>query len=155
MGKREERQVRKDDSLYDVLGVRAEASPRELRRRYREETLAWHPDRNPGERDAERFRRIQEAYEVLSDQERRRKYDERRTQCTGLIIADEVDVKDFVEIEPGQGILVYPCRCGGDYEFDVNDELASTIGCSMCSLALRLLRDNSGSPCILNGRELV
>ncbi len=63
--------------LYDVLGVAPAADGGEIRRAYRRLARSAHPDANPGDAAAaERFRRIVEAYEVLSDGPRRALYDE-------------------------------------------------------------------------------
>jgi len=62
--------------LYDVLGLPRDASPEVLRRAYRRIALRWHPDRNPGNPEAEtKFKEAAEAYRVLSDPDRRRAYD--------------------------------------------------------------------------------
>lgn len=62
--------------LYIVLGVQRGASPGEIKRAYRRLARRYHPDINPGDREAAaRFRQILEAYETLSDPERRRRYD--------------------------------------------------------------------------------
>ena len=61
---------------YNVLGVAHDASPEEIKRAFRREALRWHPDRNPGDREAEqRFKAASAAYEVLRDREKRRAYD--------------------------------------------------------------------------------
>jgi molecular chaperone DnaJ len=63
--------------LYKVLEVSREASQDEIRRSYRRLARKYHPDANPGDKKAEdRFKEIQQAYEVLSKPERRREYDE-------------------------------------------------------------------------------
>lgn len=63
--------------LYAVLGVRRGARESEIRRAYRRLARKYHPDVNPGDRAAEaRYRQITQAYEVLLDPDRRRRYDE-------------------------------------------------------------------------------
>ena len=63
--------------LYKALEVSKDASQEEIRRSYRRLARQYHPDANPGDRQAEdRFKEIQHAYEVLSNPEKRRQYDE-------------------------------------------------------------------------------
>jgi curved DNA-binding protein CbpA len=65
-----------DFDLYAALGVGQDASPDEIRGAYRRAARASHPDLNPGDATAaERFKRVQIAYEVLGDSERRAAYD--------------------------------------------------------------------------------
>ena len=64
---------------YEVLQVSPEAGAEEIKRAFRQASFAWHPDRNPERPEAaERFRKIQQAYALLSDAERRRAYDRSR-----------------------------------------------------------------------------
>jgi len=62
--------------FYEVLGISREASPEEIKKAYRQMALKFHPDRNPGDEEApRRFKEAAEAYEVLSDPEKRQRYD--------------------------------------------------------------------------------
>lgn len=61
---------------YEILGVKRDADPEEIKRAYRRRVWQVHPDRNPGDPlAAAKFKRVTEAYEVLSDPPRRRVYD--------------------------------------------------------------------------------
>ncbi len=61
---------------YAILGVDRSASASEIKKAYRKLARKYHPDVNPGDKEAEeKFKAINEAYEVLSDKEKRRKYD--------------------------------------------------------------------------------
>lgn len=62
---------------YEILGVEKKADAEEIKRAYRRAAMKFHPDRNPGDAEAERnFKEAAEAYEVLSDDQKRKVYDQ-------------------------------------------------------------------------------
>lgn len=62
--------------LYDILGVPKTASESEIKSAYRKLALKWHPDRNKEKGATDKFKEVNEAYEVLSNKEKRGKYDQ-------------------------------------------------------------------------------
>ena len=62
---------------YEILGVGRSASLEEIKKAYRKLALEFHPDRNPNNKEAEdKFKEAAEAYSILSDSEKRQRYDQ-------------------------------------------------------------------------------
>ncbi|RPI03389.1 MAG: molecular chaperone DnaJ [Calditrichaeota bacterium] len=65
-----------NDEYYSILGVKRDADQNEIKKAYRKLAMDYHPDRNPGDKEAEeQFKKIGEAYAVLSDSQKRAQYD--------------------------------------------------------------------------------
>uniref|UniRef100_A0A4W5LWY8 J domain-containing protein n=1 Tax=Hucho hucho TaxID=62062 RepID=A0A4W5LWY8_9TELE len=63
--------------FYEILGISKGADAAEIKKAYRKSALKYHPDKNPGDKEAEeKFKLAAEAYEVLSDPAKRAKYDQ-------------------------------------------------------------------------------
>ena len=66
-----------EEDYYKILGVEKDATTDQIKKAYRRTAIKYHPDRNPNNKEAEeKFKQAAEAYEVLSDPEKRAKYDQ-------------------------------------------------------------------------------
>lgn len=84
-----------DRDYYEVLGVPKDATPDQIKKAYRRLALENHPDKNPGDKAAEdRFKEASNAYEVLSDPEKRRAYDQR-----GRLGVEDMGFRGFTSTE--------------------------------------------------------
>ena len=83
-----------EKDYYAALGVSQTADAAEIKKAYRKLARDLHPDKNPGNTEAEtRFKEVSEAYDVLSDPKRRGEYDEARTILGKLILTDPNGLK--------------------------------------------------------------
>jgi len=92
---------------YKTLGVDKKADAETIKKAYRKLALKWHPDRNVGKQSEEaemKFKEINQAYEVLSDPEKRRKYDAGGFDINGANFTNAEDIfKRFFERDRGGG----------------------------------------------------
>jgi molecular chaperone DnaJ len=86
---------------YEILGVAKGASQDEIKKAYRKLAMKYHPDRNPDNKEAEaKFKEAAEAYEVLSDKDKRQKYDQfghSGLEGMGGFTAQDVNMEDIFE----------------------------------------------------------
>ena len=87
---------------YEVLGVKKGASADDVKRAYRRLAMKFHPDKNPGDKAAEaKFKNCAEAYEVLSDTEKRQRYDQHgheRLRGAGMHDFSRMNVEDIFSV---------------------------------------------------------
>jgi len=153
---------------YTVLGVTSSATHDQIKKNYQKQLLIHHPDKQrdqsvSAENVTEKFQRIQEAWEVLGDAERRKAYDlEQRLKnqamssqmSTELVslsdfqisknevdLANEHDHQMRSECEGDSLMYSRPCRCGDFYEISQEDLSAgyNTIQCNGCSLYITVV----------------
>jgi molecular chaperone DnaJ len=121
-------------NAYEALGVAKNASQDEIKKAYRKLARQFHPDKNPGDQEAEeRFKEIQGAYDVLSDPEKRKRYDRfgsangRGGPGPGWTFAEGVDFGDLGDLFGGlfggggvRGRSESRAQRGNDVEVQVN-----------------------------------
>ena len=109
-----------DTDYYAVLGVAAEASDKDIARAYRKLAKQYHPDANPGNKDAEeKFKEVSAANDVLADADKRKEYDEvRRMVASGAYAGGPGG--------PGGGFGFNPGA--GGFQFDDTVDLGDLLG---------------------------
>jgi molecular chaperone DnaJ len=147
-----EQTVSKAD-YYDLLGVTRDASDQDLKSAYRKQALKYHPDRNPGDHAAEeKFKQASEAYQVLSDANKRAAYDRYGHAGAagqgfgGSPFGGAVDISDifgdlFSEMFTGssRGRQASREQRGDDLRFDLTIDFVSAITYTETEVKLRRL----------------
>jgi len=124
------------EDYYKILGIEKTASAEEIKKAYRKLALKWHPDKNPNNKAAEdKFKKISEAYAVLSDIQKRKDYDmygsadqfrQRYTQediFRGFDLNDILRGFGFGDLG-GKGTKTFRTSRGGGYTFTQNDSFS-------------------------------
>lgn len=107
---------RSGNSLYELLDIPKSSTDQEIKKKYRRLALKYHPDKNPGNPEAEEmFKRINQANAVLSDEKKRRLYD--KYGSFGLYIAEQVgeenvDMVDSIMFFQSNWFKACFCLCG-------------------------------------------
>ena len=121
---------------YEVLGVEKSASAEEIKKSYRKKAMKYHPDRNPGEKEAEeKFKELGEAYEVLSDENKRSRYDQfgfagvkpcqYGLSYSALMGKGTAQIVEDVEEKKQAMSVLMKTQTGKDFAFD--DKLVSIV----------------------------
>jgi DnaJ-class molecular chaperone len=116
--------------LYKVLGVSKNASQDEIKKAYRKQAKQYHPDLNPGNKEAEqKFKDISQAYDILADAEKRKKYDAGQIDETGQEQAGAHPSGGFYRTytRGGQGAKYTGFDFGGE-QFTAEDIFADLFG---------------------------
>lgn len=110
---------------YAVIGVKRDASQDEIRSAYRKLAKKHHPDLNPGKKEAEaRFKEIAAAYDLLSDPEKRARFDRGEIDASGAERADHSNYRRYAE---GAGGAKYQTESGGADD-ELGDIFADLFG---------------------------
>jgi molecular chaperone DnaJ len=134
---------------YEILGVSRTATADEIKQAYRQLAKQWHPDRNPGNAEAEeRFKELSEAYSVLIDPDKRRRYDRMgHSAFGGSETGDErIDFRAVSEILEGLMGEVFGfqsamrrARQGADIELDLEISFEeAALGCEKSLVVPRM-----------------
>ncbi|GMH44877.1 hypothetical protein BSKO_12834 [Bryopsis sp. KO-2023] len=140
------------ETLYDVLNVERDATSQDLRQAYLAAARSLHPDKvgENGKRYAEEgFKKLQAAWQVLCDDEKRKAYDR---QLNLLLSSSTMPIQETLGLdemdEQGNGdSFSYPCRCGDFFMIDGEDVLKCKLAllanlilpCRSCSLHVEVV----------------
>jgi len=124
----------KDTTYYDLLGVTPEVSVTEIKKAYRKMAVKYHPDKNPNNPAAsEKFKEVSEAYEVLSDESKRKTYDQYGKEA--LKEGSHASAEDiFSQFFGGGGFSSFFGGGGGQRGPKKGDDIVHEIQCTLDDL---------------------
>ena len=120
-------------NLYEILGVQSDCSMKILRENYHRLLLEYHPDKTQSSdvKTQQHFQDIQHAYQILSNSESRRKYDqEQQRHHLHALPHTKIDSNDFHDDE-------YTCRCGKILLIEKETNNSQLIECPNCSMKIQ------------------
>lgn len=132
------------EDLYHILQSDPKSTREQLKQNFKQLALQHHPDKNQCT-DGSFFVKLNNAWEILGNEEMRHEYDVRwRERCTvqDLPIQEEVEFSEFyAEDCEGEEVYKYQCRCGGDFTVTETDAKLrfDIICCETCSLTIKVL----------------
>jgi DnaJ-class molecular chaperone len=142
------------DNYYEILGVNENASQEEIKKNFRKLSMKWHPDKNPGNHDAEeKFKCISQAYDILSDKDKKKEYDFSRK--FGLNGSGSVNPDDILNMffGGGPGASGMPGGFGsmmGGFPFEMNDDSSSSQQFNTPFGNVRIFTSTNGVPNQMN-----
>ena len=111
---------------YEVLGVDKGADLEAIKKAYRKMAMKYHPDRNPDNKEAEeKFKEVGEAYEVLSDADKRARYDQYGLVYSSVMGRGTATIVEDVEEKMKAMTILMKTQTGKDFEF--NERLVSIV----------------------------
>ena len=87
------------ENYYTILGVSSKATQEEIKKAYKQQARKWHPDRNKDAKAEATFKKVQEAYEILSNTAQRKKFDNAQTGWQRYTFDDQGRSKQDIDLD--------------------------------------------------------